>query len=105
MTRTRTPRPGLCPCVRGGDLTWFFETKNIKLNSISEESQAVGFLFGQNKNGPGETRVRVLARAGAFSNQFIDGMKLLYELEPLIKLKPYLTNQWEKSDRLVKSAS
>ncbi|MGC1878821.1 MAG: hypothetical protein WA678_05555 [Rhabdochlamydiaceae bacterium] len=46
-----------------------------------------------------------LARAGAFSNQFIEGMKLLYELEPLIKVKPYLTNQWEKSDRLIKSAS
>ncbi|MGC2595063.1 MAG: hypothetical protein WA347_02140 [Rhabdochlamydiaceae bacterium] len=46
-----------------------------------------------------------LARAGAFSNQFIEGMKLLYELEPLIKVKPYFTNQWEKSDRLIKSAS
>jgi hypothetical protein len=42
---------------------------------------------------------------GAFSNQFIDGMRLLYELEPLIKVKLYLTNQWEKSDRLIKSAS
>lgn len=46
-----------------------------------------------------------VARAGTFSNQFIEGMKLLYELEPLIKVKPYLTNQWEKSDRLIKSAS
>ena len=40
-----------------------------------------------------------------FSNQFLEGMKLLYELEPLIKVKPYLTNQWEKSASLVKSAS
>jgi hypothetical protein len=37
---------------------------------------------------------------GAFSNQFLEGMKLLYELEPFIKVKPYLTNQWEKSDNL-----
>jgi len=49
--------------------------------------------------------VKGLARAGAFSNQFIEGMKLLYELEPLIKVKPYLTNQWEKSSSLVKNAS
>ena len=46
-----------------------------------------------------------LARAGAFSNQFIEGMKLLYELETLIKVKPYLTNQWEKSGAPVKNAS
>jgi hypothetical protein len=44
-------------------------------------------------------------RAGAFSNQFIEEMKLLYELEPLIKVKPYLTNQWEKSGAPVKNAS
>jgi hypothetical protein len=43
--------------------------------------------------------------AGAFSNQFLEGMKQLYELEPFIKVKPYLTNQWEKNDKLVKSAS
>jgi hypothetical protein len=42
---------------------------------------------------------------GAFSNQFLEGMKQLYELEPFIKVKPYLTNQWEKNDKLVKSAS
>ena len=42
---------------------------------------------------------------GAFSNQFLEGMKQLYELEPFIKVKPYLTNQWEKGGRLVKTAS
>jgi len=42
---------------------------------------------------------------GAFSNQFLEGMKQLYELEPLIKVKPYLTNQWEKSGNPVKTAS
>ena len=42
---------------------------------------------------------------GALSNQFIEGMKLLYELEPLIKVKPYLTNQWEKGNKMVKTAS
>jgi hypothetical protein len=42
---------------------------------------------------------------GAFSNQFLEGMKLLYELEPLIKVKPYLTNQWEKGNRVTKTAS
>jgi hypothetical protein len=47
----------------------------------------------------------MVARAGAFSNQFIDGMKLLYELEPLIKVKPYLTNQWEKKSLGIKRAS
>ena len=56
-----------------------------------------------------QTEAKLLAssapRNGAFSNQFIEGMKLLYELEPLIKVKPYLTNQWEKSNRLVKNAS
>jgi hypothetical protein len=46
-----------------------------------------------------------VAKAGAFSNQFIDGMRLLYELEPLIKVKPYLTNQWEKSGLAAKRAS
>jgi len=46
-----------------------------------------------------------MARAGAFSNQFIEGMKLLYELEPLIKVKPYLTNQWEKRGLATKRAS
>jgi hypothetical protein len=48
---------------------------------------------------------RDVARAGAFSNQFIEGMKLLYELEPLIKVKPYLTNQWEKRGLVAKRAS
>jgi|688.fasta_scaffold05921_5 hypothetical protein len=42
---------------------------------------------------------------GAFSNQFLEGMKQLYELEPFIKVKPYLTNQWEKNDGKVKRAS
>ena len=42
--------------------------------------------------------------SGAFSNQFIEGMKLLYELEPLIKVKPYLTNQWEKRGLAAKRA-
>jgi hypothetical protein len=46
-----------------------------------------------------------VAKAGAFSNQFIEGMKLLYELEPLIKVKPYLTNQWEKNGLAAKRAS
>jgi hypothetical protein len=46
-----------------------------------------------------------MAKAGAFSNQFIEGMKQLYELEPLIKLKPYLTNQWEKRGLAAKRAS
>jgi hypothetical protein len=32
-------------------------------------------------------------------------MKQLYELEPFIKVKPYLTNQWEKSGKLIKTAS
>jgi len=48
---------------------------------------------------------KTVARAGAFSNPFIEGMKQLYELEPLIKVKPYLTNQWKKSNKLVKNAS
>ena len=42
---------------------------------------------------------------GAFSNQFLEGMKLLYELEPFIKVKPYLTNQWEKNNSKIKNAS
>jgi len=42
---------------------------------------------------------------GAFSNQFLEGMKQLYELEPFIKVKPYFTNQWEKGGRLAKTAS
>ena len=42
---------------------------------------------------------------GAFSNQFLEGMKQLYELEPFIKVKPYLTNQWEKRGLAVKRAS
>lgn len=42
---------------------------------------------------------------GAFSNQFIEGIQLLYELEPLIKVKPYLTNQWEKRGLVAKRAS
>jgi hypothetical protein len=42
---------------------------------------------------------------GAFSNQFLEGMKQLYELEPFIKVKPYLTNQWEKSNNKIKRAS
>ncbi len=32
-------------------------------------------------------------------------MKQLYELEPFIKVKPYLTNQWEKAGARVKNAS
>ena len=32
-------------------------------------------------------------------------MKQLYELEPFIKVKPYLTNQWEKGGRVAKHAS
>jgi hypothetical protein len=32
-------------------------------------------------------------------------MKQLYELEPFIKVKPYLTNQWEKNNAKFKSAS
>lgn len=42
---------------------------------------------------------------GAFSNKFLEGMKQLYKLEPFIKVKPYLTNQWEKGNRPVKTAS
>ncbi len=42
---------------------------------------------------------------GAFSNHFLEGMKQLYELEPFIKVKPYLTNQWEKNNVRIKSAS
>jgi len=49
--------------------------------------------------------IKKVARTGAFSNQFIEGIKLLYELEPLIKVKPYLTNQWEKSGLAAKRAS
>lgn len=48
---------------------------------------------------------RKLPNTGAFSNQFLEGMKQLYELEPFIKVKPYLTNQWEKNDDNIKSAS
>jgi hypothetical protein len=48
---------------------------------------------------------RDVPRIGAFSNQFLEGMKQLYELEPFIKVKPYLTNQWEKGGRVVKYAS
>jgi len=48
--------------------------------------------------------VKGLGSGGAFSNQFIEGMKLLYELEPLIKVKPYLTNQWEKRGLAAKRA-
>ena len=44
-------------------------------------------------------------KAGAFSNQFLEGMKQLYELEPFIKVKPYLTNQWEKNISKIKRAS
>lgn len=46
-----------------------------------------------------------LPSPGAFSNQFLEGMKQLYELEPFIKVKPYLTNQWEKNISKIKSAS
>lgn len=46
-----------------------------------------------------------LPSPGAFSNQFLEGMKQLYELEPFIKVKPYLTNQWEKSGSKIKTAS
>jgi hypothetical protein len=42
---------------------------------------------------------------GAFSNQFLEGMKQLYELELFIKVKPYLTNQWEKNNSKIKRAS
>ena len=42
---------------------------------------------------------------GAFSNQFLEGVKQLYELEPFIKVKPYLTNQWEKNNGKIKRAS
>jgi hypothetical protein len=42
---------------------------------------------------------------GAFSNQFLEGMKQLYELEPFIKVKPYLTNQWGKSGAKLKNTS
>jgi len=42
---------------------------------------------------------------GTFSNQFLEGMKQLYELEPFIKVKPYLTNQWEKNNSKIKRAS
>jgi hypothetical protein len=52
-----------------------------------------------------ETLSGEMPSTGAFSNQFLEGMKLLYELEPFIKVKPYLTNQWEKSGSPVKSAS
>ena len=52
-----------------------------------------------------ETLSGGLPSTGAFSNQFLEGMKQLYELEPFIKVKPYLTNQWEKSGSPVKSAS
>jgi len=47
----------------------------------------------------------MVGSGGAFSNQFIEGMKLLYELEPLIKVKPYLTNQWKKRGLAAKRAS
>jgi hypothetical protein len=47
----------------------------------------------------------MVGSTGAFSNQFIEGMKLLYELEPLIRVKPYLTNQWENGRNPVKTAS
>lgn len=43
-----------------------------------------------------------LPNTGAFSNEFLEGMKQLYELEPFIKVKPYLINQWEKSNIRIK---
>jgi hypothetical protein len=46
----------------------------------------------------------MLSSTGAFSNQFLKGMKQLYELEPFINVKPYLTNQWEKESKLIKTA-
>ncbi len=36
-----------------------------------------------------------LGSTGVFSNQFLEGMKQLYELEPFIKVKSHLTNQWK----------
>jgi len=62
-----------------------------------ENEKAEDMIISDNVSGD-------VARAGAFSNQFIKGMKLLYELEPLIKIKPYLTNQWEKSGLAAKRA-
>jgi hypothetical protein len=50
-------------------------------------------------------RAYVQPSTGAFSNQFLEGMKQLYELEPFIKVKPYLTNQWEKNNSKIKMAS
>jgi hypothetical protein len=65
-------------------------------------------VFSPGKNNKGEAKASpllFLPATGAFSNQFLEGMKQLYELEPFIKVKPYLTNQWEKGGRLIKNAS
>jgi len=70
---------------------------------VPNESQTLGFLPGQKK---GVLMHSVfMPSTGAFSNQFLEGMKQLYELEPFIKVKPYLTNQWEKAGASVKNAS
>lgn len=34
---------------------------------------------------------------GQLSNHFIEGMAKIYELEPFIKVEPYLTNQWGRA--------
>lgn len=43
-------------------------------------------------------------KAAGFLNQFLEEMKQLYELEHFIKVKPYLTNQWEKNISKIKRA-
>lgn len=47
----------------------------------------------------------ILPSTGAFPNQLLEGVKQLYELEPFIKAKPYLTNQWEKISKLTNCIS
>ena len=46
-----------------------------------------------------------MPNTGVFPNQFLEGMKQIYELEPFIKLEPHLTNQWGRGGGANKYAS
>ncbi len=70
---------------------------------VRTKATQVAFFIGNKK--ALLRRAILLPSTGAFSNQFLEGMKQLYELEPFIKAKPYLTNQWEKGGKLTKTAS
>ncbi len=70
----------------------------MQRNKVLQNEKTGQILFEESLSGE-------LPSTGAFSNQFLDGMKQLYELEPFIKVKPYLTNQWEKNSSKIKRAS